>query len=300
MYKIAICIPTYKRPLMLKRLLFSIIECNLNKSLLKDIDIIIVDNDADKTAEIAVNELKKRFYGSYKTHYINYPVKGFSNVRNELLKYAFLLNPDFLIFIDDDEYVTKEWLNELVKTIIINDADAARGPVLALLNETIPDYISCWFKRESYPDNFKLNTLTTGNLIIKLSSLKKYNVWFDDRFNIIGSEDSYFGIQIFKKNAKIFWAASATVYEPIPETRANIKWLLKRTYRNAGTYSYILRLENSYLKILRKIIVSLIYIISGIGAIIFLILPIRKRFWGILTLSEGIGGLMGLVINPIK
>src|SRR5665647_3191 len=241
MYNLTICIPTYKRPVMLKKLVQSIIVCNLNKTLIKDVNIIVVDNDVDKTAELVINELKERFYNSYKIDYFNHPAKGISNVRNELIKKALLLNPDFIVFIDDDEYVTTEWLNELVKTIINNNADAVRGPVLAKIDETIPDYISCWFKRESYPDNFQLNTLTTGNLIIKRSSLQKYNVWFDTRFNIIGNGDSYFGIQLLKKGARFFWASNAIAYETIPQSRANINWLIKRIYRGASGFTYNLK-----------------------------------------------------------
>lgn len=293
MYNITICIPTYKRPLMLKKLVLSITACNINKTLIKDVNIIVVDNDVAKTAELVINELKERFFNSYRIDYFNHPVKGISNVRNELIKKACLLNPDYIVFIDDDEYVTAEWLNELVKTIINNNADAVRGPVLAKIDEKIPDYISCLFKRESYPDNFQLNSLTTGNLIIKRSSLQKYNIWFDPRFNIIGSGDSYFGIQIIKEGAKIYWASKAVVYETIPENRANIKWLIKRTYRGASTYSYVLKLGKIYLLILKKILISLIYIFAGICATFIIIIPIKKRYWGILKLTEGIGGLAG-------
>jgi GT2 family glycosyltransferase len=280
---------------MLNKLVQSIIECNLDRALIKQVNIIVVDNDVEKTAELLINELKEQFYGSYKIDYFNHPVKGISNVRNELIKKSWLSNPDFIVFIDDDEYVTKEWLNELVETIIDNNADAVRGPVLAKIDETIPDYISCWFKRESYPNNSQINTLTTGNLIMKLSSLKKYNVWFDNRFNYTGSEDSFFGIQIMKKGATIYWADNAIVYETIPGCRANLKWLIKRFYNGANTYTIILRLEGRKMELAKKIFISLIYIIAGICAFIFIPIPIKKKYWGIIKLSEGVGGLAGLI-----
>jgi len=294
MYSITICIPTYKRPLMLEKLVLSINESNFDESLIKDIHIIIVDNDVEKTAEEITNELIDRFYGKTKIEYSCFPIKGISNVRNELLRKAYILEPDYVVFIDDDEYVTSEWLNELVKTIISNDAEAARGPVLAKFDETIPDYISCWFEIENYVNNFQLDTLYTGNLILNRLSLQKYNIWFDNRFNLTGSGDVYFGLQLLKKGARIFWAANAIVYETIPESRANINWKMKRNYRGASTYVYILKLENKIGKLIKKIFISLMYIIVGLVGIFFLILPIKKKFWGVLTLVEGIGGLAGL------
>ena len=293
MFNIAICIPTYKRPLMLKKLILSIIDCKINKSLIKDIKIIVVDNDVAKTAELVINELKEKLCTKSEINYFNFPIKGLSNVRNESIKSALLLNPDFLVFVDDDEYVTSEWLNELVKTIIANKGDLTMGPVISIMGNKISDSISYWLQRPNYLNNTKLGFIRTGNLIINVKSLIKFEIWFDKRFNTTGGEDFYFGVQMINKGATVYWAAKAIVYEPVPESRANIKWLLKRIYREATTYTYILKLEKEYLRLMKKILVSLIYIITGIGAIILLILPIKKRYWGILTLTEGIGGLAG-------
>ncbi len=197
------------------------------------------------------------------------------------------------MFIDDDEYVTTEWLNELVKAIITNNADAVRGPVLATTDEIIPVPIWYWFKRESYKNNTQIETLTTGNLIMRRSSLEKFNVKFDPRFNILGAEDSFFGVQILKKGAKICWASNAIVYENIPKNRATLKWLVKRTYRGASTFIYILSLEKEYFKVCKKIIVSLFYVFVGFLGLLFLFIPVKRKYWGILKLSEGIGGLAG-------
>jgi hypothetical protein len=57
----------------------------------------------------------------------------------------------------------------------------------------------------------------------------------------------------------------------------------------------MLKLEKEYLKIIKRIPVSLIYSISGICALILLILPIKKKYWGILTLAKGVGELTGIV-----
>lgn len=294
MYKIAICIPTYKRPLFLRKLILSIVDCNLNSSLIRDIKILIVDNDSDSSAKDTVGELKVKFIKVMEIMYYNYPVKGLSNVRNELFRRAFLLNPDFLVLIDDDEYVTKEWLNALVGTIINSKADAVRGPVLAIAEEAFPDNIWCWFKRENYPDGTQISSFTTGNLILRGSVLKEYNIWFDDRFNSTGSEDSFFGIQMFKKGATIYWASGAIAYETIPRSRANIKWLMKRNYNGAITYTYILKLEKKYTQLLKKIVMSFIYTIVGFFSVPVIFFPVKKKYWSLLILSEGAGGIAGL------
>lgn len=295
MFSLAICIPTYKRLLLLKSLIISIITCNIDKSLINSVNIIIVDNDIDKSAEQIENELNGSVNGIYKLHYHNFPRKGLSNVRNELIRNAMLLSPDFLIFIDDDEYVAVDWLNELVKVITRNNGDMAIGPVLSVFNTKISRYISYWFRRPEYPDNTELKYIRTGNLIINTKSILRYGVWFDDRFNRTGSEDTYFGIQMIKKGASVFYAANAVAYEIIPLNRARLKWLMGRRYRAASTVIYIRKLEKDYAGIVKKIISSVFYIISGIIALIIATFPIEKKYWGILKLSEGFGGIAGLI-----
>ena len=294
MFKIAVCIPTYRRPALLKQLLVSIFENNVDTSIINEMDIIIVDNDKDKSAETVVNEINRDSVRLRKLIYYNYPVKGLSNVRNALLKQAFHLKPDFIIFIDDDEYVTADWANELIKSIVRNNADAARGPVIAELKENTSKYIARFFRRENYPDNSRIYRLTTGNLILRRESLERFNIWFDKRFNYTGAEDSFFGVQLMKKGATFYWAGKAIAYETIPESRATLSWLIKRYYNGASNYSYILKLEKKHLLLAKKTLVSGAYLLIGSVALLILPFPFLWRYWGILKISEAIGGFAGL------
>ena len=294
MYKLAVCIPTYQRNEMLKKLLLSIFENRIDKSIISDVDIIIVDNDINRSAEETIKNLNDNYIRPEKLLYYNHPAKGLSNVRNEMLKKALLQNPDFIIFVDDDEYVTTEWLNELVKTILRNDGDAAIGPVRAELAESVSKYVRYFFMRKEFADNSIVDSLATGNLIIRRKSFEKFDIWFDDRFNSTGSEDSFFGIQLMKKGATIYYAANAIAYETIPDKRATLKWLIKSNFNGAVTYTYIQKIEKNFFQLLKKIVISVIYLISGILSFLIMPLPFRWRYWGLLKVSESIGGFAGL------
>ncbi len=279
---------------MLNKLLLTILESRIDETLINDRNIIIVDNDVERSAEIVVKNIHETVVRPWKIVYYNHPVKGLSNVRNEMLTRALLQNPDFIIFVDDDEFVTPDWLNELLKTILSNNADAVIGPVIAELNNSVSEYIAYFFKRKGFPDNSQVYSLATGNLILKRTSFEKFNVWFDNRFNFTGSEDSFFGIQLMKKGCTIYWAANAIAYETIPENRANLKWLIKRNYNGAVTFTYILKLERKFYQLLQKTLVSGVYLILGLLASLLTFFPVRWKYWGILKISEGIGGIAGL------
>jgi len=300
MYKIVVCIPTYKRPEMFKELVLSISQANINPELVRELNILVVDNDLNKSAEITALELKERLKHSFRIDYHNFPVKGLSNVRNEILRRSKDLNADYLAFVDDDEYVSPDWLNELLKTMIISKGDIIMGPVISVLKPGVSKYISCWFERPGYENNQRLQYLRTGNLLVNSKSVSDRNISFDDRFNSTGGEDAYFGFQMIQQGATIFWSAGAVVFETIPEKRASLKWLIKRSFNGAVTFTRVLKIEKNYLGLMKKILVNIIYLVIGSAALILIALPFRKKYWGIFRVSESLGGFAGLLNIPFQ
>jgi succinoglycan biosynthesis protein ExoM len=295
MYKVVVGIPTYKRPEMLQKLLLSILDCEIDRAVIRDVDIVVVDNDADRTAEVIVRGISFQSNGLYKLTYHNYPVKGLSNVRNELFKIALTFMPDYIVSIDDDEFATKGWLNQLIQTITKNEAEIVIGPVIPVFEHNVSPYISGWFKYKKLPNNERVYFFWTGNFIISADFLLKHQLEFDDRFNKTGSEDSWFGVKARNSGARIIWANDAVVYETIPAKRARLKWLVRRSFNGAVSTVYMLKLQKKYLGIAKKTVVSLIYFMSGGLALAGVPLPFRWKYWGILKLSEGVGGFAGLV-----
>ena len=294
MNKIAICIPTYNRPEMLKKLVLSIINCDFSNSLISEVRIIIIDNDASKTAESTVDQLKEMHNHSHEINYYNYTLKGLSNVRNELFKRALEFNPDYILGIDDDEYVTTDWINQLLITINNNKGDIAIGPVIPRFENIVSPYISYWFKYRNLSNSKKIQFFWTGNYVICVKFLLKFKLEFDMRFNTSGGEDSYFGVTALKRGAKIYWAKDAVAYETIPYKRTNLRWLVKRCYNGAANYTFILKLEKNYFGLLKKFFISIVYLLSGIMSLVLILFPLRWKYWGILKISESIGGFAGL------
>jgi succinoglycan biosynthesis protein ExoM len=300
MYNIAVCIPTYKRPEMFKKLILSISHIEINPALIRELNVLVVDNDKDKSAEAATLELKERLQGFLKIEYHSCPVKGLSNVRNELLTRSINLKADYLAYVDDDEYVSPQWLNELLKTMISNKGDVIMGPVTAVLQPGVSRYLSSWFQKPAYVNNQRLQHIRFGNLLISSRSITERNIRFDQRFNATGGEDSYFGHQMIERGASVYWSAGAVLFETIPESRVRLSWLFKRRFNGAFTFTKILKIEKNYLGLAKKFLVNIIYLITGCVALILVPFPIRKKYWGIFKISESLGGFAGLVNIPFQ
>jgi succinoglycan biosynthesis protein ExoM len=298
MYKIVICIPTYKRPDMLEKLILSIDASVFDRSLIGDLSMLVVDNDAEKSAEPTIAALNSRLQRVATIEYHNYPISGLANVRNELIRKSLISQPDLLAFVDDDEYVSPEWLNELVKTLRTTNGDLIMGPVIPVFTGTVSRYISCWLERPVYADNHRLDYLRTGNLLIRAKSLTERDIWFDQRFNSSGGEDSFFGLQMIKNGAGIYWSSNATVFETTPEKRTRLRWLIRRVYNGGRTYTQILQIERDYKGLAKKCLVNIIYFVSGSLASVLTFFPITRRYWGLLRIAESLGGFAGLLNIP--
>lgn len=294
MHNVTICIPTYKRQLMLKKLVENIASSSNNNSDLNISKIIITDNDIEKSALSTVDELTTRFSGKLNISYIHCATKGLANVRNELLKEGLKTESDFIAFIDDDEYPDPEWLNKLLETSLKNDADLTTGPKIPVFESKVPEYIACWFKEHEHKNNERVNHIDTGNLLIRTRSLLKNKVWFDTDFNKTGGEDTYFGYEMLKRGSTIYWSGNAIVFETIPEHKSKIRWLFTKHYSFANIYTYIIKKDKDYSKLTKKFLVSLIYIVSGIISLVIIPFPVKYRYWGLLKISSGIGGLTAL------
>jgi succinoglycan biosynthesis protein ExoM len=280
---------------MLRILLHSILECDVKPAFTECILIWVIDNDTDGSAKKIIDDLASFINPKFKVDYSVEPRKGITMIRNNLMSKALQANSDFMIFLDDDEYVSREWLNQLIECADRDHADVVRGPVVAVTEENTPNQIAYWFKRPCYPENSIVDTLETNNLLLNCSMLRNLNVRFDERFNFTGSSDTFFGIQLKKRGIRFYWAEKAVVYEKIPQSRANLKWIIKRIYRGASTYTYILKLEKDVPGLVRKFLISLVYILIGTLTSIFLLFNFKWKYWGIFKLAEGIGGLGGFL-----
>jgi glycosyltransferase involved in cell wall biosynthesis len=245
---ISICVITMQRPDELQTLLNSINEIDIDRSLYS-VEVIIVDNDPGSSAKYIFE--KNQSVLVFPLKYVHQPVRGIPQARNSAIKAA-SLDCKFIVFVDDDEFVEMDWLNQLVSVQKKTNADVVCGPVYSKFKSQIPNWITegqfferIGFNSSSDGEVVHYRKIKTGNLLLRKSLLNQIDGPFDESMALTGGTDTKLALELSKRNAKMVWAANANVYEWVPESRANAKWIIRRAFRTANTEIVIRTLEKN-------------------------------------------------------
>ncbi len=232
--EIDICICTFKRP-QIKDTLESLANLTLTDE--TSIRIVIADNDETSAAKEYITNCAAEYKLS--ALYVHAPARNISIARNACLENA---TSDFIVFIDDDEIASAEWLSELLKTHTKTKAAAVLGPVKAIYEENAPT----WMKEIDFHSfepvfvNGKIITGYTSNLLLDRSHKAVKNAKFPIELGTSGGEDSTYLAEIVQAGHEIAFAPNAFVTEKVPENRAKTSWLAKRKFRMGQTHAMML------------------------------------------------------------
>ena len=232
---LAVCLATYRRPAMFDRLLDSF------TSLIRpdgcDLELRIVDNDAEGSAQASVDAIRDRLGAFGQVRYEIEPQQNIAAARNRGLA----MGPaDLIAFVDDDEVVPADWLVQLVRSIDATGADAVFGPV----QRRCPRGASRWMRRSGFLDKSVpsndgpmswAGTRTSNTLVLGQWFYEK-NYRFDHSFGRSGGSDTDLFTRMAAQGGRYAASTRASVWEDIEPERANFRWLWKREYRNGLVY----------------------------------------------------------------
>lgn len=268
----SVCIATYKRSQLLKKLLGSILSQNLPDNI--KLQVIVVDNDMEKSAEHIFKEYENR--DNINFEYFVQPEKNISLTRNVAVNNS---KGEYLLFIDDDEEADENWVINYIGALIKYNADAAFGPVFPLFHDETPGWLkeSGFFTKDCSPTGDTAVFTRTSSCIIKAALIKSEPGPFDPSYGITGGEDTHLFARLKRKGAIFISCKEAIVTEFITPERTTIKWLLKKSYQtgNTATRRMIETADNKTLRIMELFLRAVLFEI--ISFVLFLVyLPSKK------------------------
>lgn len=230
---ISVCICTYRRPELLRRLLSEL--SNQQTAELFTYSIIVADNDALESARPTVTKMET--VGGPK---ITYCVENRRNValaRNMALVHSY---GDFIAFIDDDECPTKDWLLNLFRILMNSRSSGVLGPVVPRYETEPPQWVRLggFHDRPRYATGFELDwsECRTGNVMFAKNILTYLPEPFSVQFGITGEDQDFFR-RLIEAGHKFVWCDEAVVYEAVPPVRLKRTFMLKRALVRGANFS---------------------------------------------------------------
>jgi succinoglycan biosynthesis protein ExoM len=220
---ICVCICTYKRSALLKRLLNDLdhqaTEGRFTYS------IVVCDNDHQQSAEAVVSEFTAT--SSVDIKYCVETQQNISLARNKTIENA---SGDLIAFIDDDEFPDQCWLLNLFGTLDKYHVDGVLGPVMRHFDTPPPKWLlkSNFYTRTVHATGAVLDKENgrTGNVLLKKEILDAQEQPFKPEFR--GGGDKEFFRRMISSGYRFIWSADAVVFESVPPGRWKRSFMLKR------------------------------------------------------------------------
>lgn len=245
--------------------------------------VIVADDSADGAARRIVQQS-----GPW-----NLPVDVFdagarniSIARNVCLDRA---DGDFAAFVDDDEWVDENWLVHLHETALRYQADAVFGAVDAIYAPNTPLWLSAvgLFRKRPGATGTRVDTGATCNALVRIDTVRKINLRFDEAFGRTGGEDTAFFCSLAAAGGVLVACSDAKVYENVPADRLEIQHLRQRYTRGGHTYARVMLAHQGPTRRAVFYASTLIKLLAT-GAISLIAWPFRRdlgliyatRFWG--------------------
>ena len=223
-HHITVCICTYKRPELLKRLLSKLELQQTDERF--DFSVVVVDNDKLGSAHQTVSDYTRQ--SKISINYFIEPEQNIAMARNKTIENA---TGDYVAFIDDDEFPENRWLLNLYNAIQHYKVDGILGPVLPYFEISPPNWVikGKFFERYAPETGQVLDwqNTRTGNALLKKELFIKESMWFDPSYGS-GGEDRDFFRRMIAKGHSFIWYNDAPVFETVPSHRWNKKILVKR------------------------------------------------------------------------
>lgn len=227
---ISVCICTYKRPLLLRRLLVELTRQQTGG--IFTYSIVVADNDEEKSGEAIVAELSAT--SNVAVRYCVEPRRNIALARNKVVENA---EGDYLALIDDDEFPEPTWLLTLFSNCNQYKVDGVLGPVKRHFDEAPPE----WFKKSRIYDRpvnptgklVEWENARTGNVLLKREILASDAFPFRPEFR--AGEDQDFFRRKIEAGYTFIWSAEAAVWETIPPARWKRSYILRKAMLQGAT-----------------------------------------------------------------
>lgn len=236
--RIAVAIPTYRRPERLETLLAVLAQRFAELREGDSAEVFVIDNDPDLSAQ----DVTAAPSPGIRVTYAPEPTPGIAAARQHALDVT--AGFDLLAFIDDDELPRPNWLRALVDTWRRTGAAAVAGHVHTEFPAGTDPWVlaSGLFVRPLRADGESLPAAGAGNLLLDLPWIRRAEIAFDTSLGLSGGEDTLFTRAIVRAGGSVVACPGSVAEDSLDEERATRRFALARA-RHHGQMQTVIELR---------------------------------------------------------
>lgn len=234
----SVVVPTLDRPRPLARALKSITAGPPPSDV--DLEVIVVDNSLEATAESVVREFATR--ADIAVRLLRVPRPGIATARNAGVTAA---RGEWVAFIDDDQEASDGWLAAFASLAVRTDAVAIFGPIRAASDDgqALGADASIFERLFDAVDGADITRrapyLGTNNSCFRRLPTFAEPQPFNPALDGIGGEDSLLLASLVRRGHTFAWARGAEVVEWVPRSRLDWRYLRRRRFLNGQVRSFV-------------------------------------------------------------
>ena len=301
MQRINVCVCTCLRGEMLKVCLRSVAAISVPDG--AEVTLSVIDNDAARTAESLIESMKKDF--PFPVHYFCETRRGIPYARNRAIEETLILGSDYLVFLDDDEWVETDWLQQLYDLCQQHGGNVVvSGSVWAELPEGISEDIAGLYNRKDPGKaGSRKDACATNNVLVPMACIHETGLRFDETNPLAGGTDTIFFKQASSRGVLILRCPQAVAHELVPKSRATLQWWARRKYRAGITHAWRKRMRG---KAAAAILISALFqiMVELVKAALFFVSGKKlKRNQSLLKVCRCAGvisGIMGIEVESYR
>lgn len=236
---LTIAVLTYKRPGDIAETLPLLIDQAATvQDRVSSVSVLVIDNDPLASAKDIVGSIAAERPEVPLRYHVE-SVSGITAGRNRALAEAEAANDDLLVFIDDDERPSEEWLALLLDTFEKTAAAAVVGPVISRFEVEPDEWVSAgeFFTRRRLPTGSRVEVAATNNLLLDLRVVREIGLTFDPAFGITGGGDTMFSRTLSRTAGHLVWCDEAIVWDVVPASRVTKDWVVRRAFRSGNSWT---------------------------------------------------------------
>jgi len=294
---VCVAIVTYRRANPLREVLEALLT--IERPANCGLHILIVDNDPNRSAEEVVRGFSQT--APWPTGYLVEPRRGIPFARNRCLAKAEGVNADALVFIDDDELPSPQWLARLVEHYRTTGCQLIGGPVamraepqgaLSLWQRLVFASIVAWVNRKARRSKWRADrgspvTVVTNNWLCDLRFISDKKLRFRTDHPASGGSDAAFFREAVAKGVRHGWCPDAVVYDRLPAQRVSLAYQFHRARAQSTNNFHMRHPATDGPQRPRTIAIAILRITLGALGIVFpihgaasLVMGVRSIGWG--------------------